>query len=265
MSDEPTFPPPSELLDFSEQVVLVTGAGRGIGAGIALRFAQAGAAVIVNYRSSAEGANTVVSDIKALGRRAIALAADVSKRSEVERLVEQSVDQLGGLDVLINNAGSYPQSTLVEMSEEDWQGVIDSNLKSVFLCTQAAARYWIKKGANGAVVNIGSIEGSGPAPAHSHYNSAKAAVLMHTRAAAQELGRNGIRVNSVSPGLIWREGLEEAWPEGVDKWMANVPLGRMGRADDIGDACLFLASSGARWISGVDLPVDGGILSRPVV
>jgi NAD(P)-dependent dehydrogenase (short-subunit alcohol dehydrogenase family) len=150
------------------------------------------------------------------------------------------------------------------MSEEEWDRVVDTNLKSVFLGTQAAARQM--KGQDppgGAIVNIASIEGESPAPLHSHYNAAKAGVIMHTRAAALELGPHGIRVNSVSPGLIWRPGIEEDWPEGVEHWQQAAPLTRLGRPEDVADACLFLASPAARWITGANLRVDGGVLSRP--
>ena len=122
----------------------------------------------------------------------------------------------------------------------------------------------IEKGCGGAIVNIASVEGETPAPMHSHYTSAKAGTLMHTRSAALELGPHGIRVNAVSPGLIWREGIEEGWPEGVERWKETAPLGRLGMPDEVADACLFLASPTARWISGASLAVDGGILARSV-
>jgi NAD(P)-dependent dehydrogenase (short-subunit alcohol dehydrogenase family) len=150
------------------------------------------------------------------------------------------------------------------MSESEWDAVIDANLRSVFLCTQAAAKQMMAQGSGGAIVNIASIEGENPAPLHSHYDAAKGGVLMHTMAAANELGPHGIRVNAVSPGLIWREGLAEAWPDGVARYKKAVPLGRLGLADDIADACLFLASPAARWITGVNLRVDGGVMTKQI-
>jgi len=263
-SDVMEQPQVSSLLDFSGKGVLVTGSGQGVGVGIALRFAEAGADVIVHYRSSEAGAFEVVSEIESLGRKAVALQADVTVKDEVEKLISGGVEEFGRLDVLINNAGTYPLSTIVEMPEQEWSSVIDSNLGSVFLCTQAAARHWVESESGGAIVNIASIEGESPAPMHSHYDAAKAAVIMLTRNAAQELGPSGIRVNSVSPGLIWREGLEEAWPEGVERWLKASPLESMGRSEDVADACLFLASPGARWITGANLRVDGGVMSGPV-
>jgi NAD(P)-dependent dehydrogenase (short-subunit alcohol dehydrogenase family) len=258
-----TIPPPNQLLDLSDRTVLVTGGGKGIGAAIALRFAEAGANVAVNYNSSAAEAEQVVDQIQDLGRQAVCIQADTTRPEATTRLVESTARTLGRLDVLVNNAGLYPQAALEMMSEEEWDRVLDTNLKGVFLCTQAAARQMRTQGEGGAIVNIASIEGESPAPRHSHYNAAKAGVLMYTRAAALELGPYKIRVNSISPGLIWRQGIEEDWPEGVTQWRATAPLERLGRPDDIADACLFFASPASRWITGANLRVDGGVLSSP--
>jgi NAD(P)-dependent dehydrogenase (short-subunit alcohol dehydrogenase family) len=259
----PPIPLPAELLDFRGKAVIVTGAGRGLGAGIAVRFAQAGASVVVGYRESEAGARSVVETIKAAGGQAVAVPADVTLRAEVERLVNRCGEAFGRLDALVNNAGAYPLAPLLEMKEEEWDLVIDSNLKSVHLCTQAAGRAMTAQGREGAIVNIASIEGTNPAPLHSHYDAAKAGVLHYTRAAARELGPL-IRVNAVSPGLIWREGLARDWPDGVERYQRAVPLGRLGQPDDVADACLFLASPAARWITGAELVVDGGVLAHTV-
>jgi NAD(P)-dependent dehydrogenase (short-subunit alcohol dehydrogenase family) len=154
------------------------------------------------------------------------------------------------------------------MSDEEWDAMIDANLRSVFLCTQIAARQMVNQpkidqDLAGAIINIASIEGENPAPMHSHYNAAKGGVLMYTRASAFELGAQGIRVNAVSPGLIWTEGIEKSWPDGVDRWHEAAPLERLGMPDDVADACLFLASPAARWITGANLRVDGGVMTRP--
>ncbi len=257
-------PSVKHLLDFTDRSVLVTGAGSGLGTGVARRFAEAGASVVVGYRSSAEGANGAVAEIEAAGGRAVAVQADVTVENEVETLIARAVDALGRIDAVINNAGIYPLTPLVEMTEDDWRRMIDANLTSVFLLTRAAGRLWIDQGEGGAIVNIASIEGYHPAPAHSHYATAKAGVLMHTRAAALELGGHDIRVNSVSPGVIWRQGIDEAWPEGVERWHAAAPLGRLGHSEDVADACLFLASPAARWITGADLKVDGGVTANSI-
>lgn len=257
-------PSPKNLLDFTGKVAIVTGSGSGLGTGIALRFGQAGAAVIVNYRSSAAGAAAVVKQIQAAGGQALAVQADVTKKAEVDQLIGQTVEAFGRLDVLVNNAGLYPLNSLLEMTEADWDMVLDSNLRSTFLCTQAAARQMIAQGQGGAIVNIASIEGENPAPLHSHYNAAKGGTIQYSASVANELGLYGIRVNTVSPGLIWREGIEEAWPDGVNRFLKASPLGRLGRPEDIGDACLFLASPAARWITGANLRVDGGVMTKQI-
>ena len=251
------------LLDFTGRCVLVTGAGQGIGAGIARRFAAAGADIVAGFRSSAVGVEASVAEIEALGGRAIAVRADVTRSDDVDRLIARAVAAFGRLDVAINNAGMYPQASLVEMTDDEWTQSLDTNLKSVFLATRAAARHMIEQGDGGAIVNIASIEAEVPAPLHSHYATAKAGVLMHTRAAALELGQHGIRVNSVSPGLIGRPGIETSWPDGVGRWRAAAPPSRLGKPEDVADACLFLASPAARWITGADLRVDGGMSTHP--
>ena len=257
-------PAPRELLNFRGKAVIVTGASGGLGAGIASRFAQAGADVVVAYRANQSGAQAVAKNIEGAGRRALAVQADLSQSAGVAALLERTIQAFHALDVLINNAGAYPNSSLVDMSEAEFDRVIADNLCCVHLCTQAAARAMIARGSGGAIVNVASIEAHNPAPQHSHYVAAKAAVVMYTRSAALELGGQGIRVNSVSPGLIWREGLENDWPEGVHGYLSAAPLRRLGRADDVADACLFLASPAARWITGADLVVDGGVLTHRV-
>jgi NAD(P)-dependent dehydrogenase (short-subunit alcohol dehydrogenase family) len=256
--------PTNQLLDFSGKVVLVTGGGSGIGAGIAQRFAEAGADVAVNYFSSEAGANKIVDAIQAHGHKAIAVQADVRSRKHVERLVQEMVGELGRLDILINNAGIDPLAPLMEMTDEQWDDVVNTNLRGVFLCTQVGASQMIQQDSEGAIVNIASIEAQNPAVMHSHYNATKAGIVMHTRAAARELGEHGVRVNVVSPGLIWEEGLDDAWPDGVSRYLAAAPLGRLGHPDDVADACLFLASPAARWITGANLVVDGGVLTSTV-
>jgi NAD(P)-dependent dehydrogenase (short-subunit alcohol dehydrogenase family) len=264
-SSTPHSPPPvRSLLDLSGRVALVTGAGSGIGRTIAYRFAEAGAAVMVHFQSSQEGAHALLAEIRAAGGHGAAGAADLTDPVAVNELVDATVKTLGRIDILINNAGIYPLATVTEMRVEDWDLVVDTNLKSVFLCTQAAARHMVAAGTGGAIVNVSSIEAENPAPAHSHYNAAKGGVWMYTRAAAGELGRHGIRVNAVAPGLIWKEGLESSWPDGVTRYLAAAPLGRLGQPEDVADACLFLSSPAARWITGASLTVDGGVLTHQI-
>ena len=256
-------PKTNKLLDFSNKTVIVTGASQGIGAGVARRFSEAGANVVVHYRGGKAGAMAVVEEISKAGGQARAVHADLSDPEASASLVQQAVEGFGGLDVIVNNAGIFPNSALLEMSLDDWRTMYSANVETTMLCTQAAGRY-MKENGGGAIVNIGSTSALNPAIDHSHYSSAKAAVLMFTRSAAQELGPFNIRVNTVSPGLIAREGLREAWPDGVNRWESTAPLGRMGEPEDVADACLFFASPAARWITGQNLVLDGGMLSSMI-
>ncbi len=257
-------------LSFAGKVALISGGGRGIGAGISKRFAEAGASVVVSYVQAEEAAQEVAEQIQASGGRAQVIQANVSRADDVERLVSQTVERCGRLDVVVNNAGVYPLSPLLDMADDEWEQVLAANLTGTHNCTQRAARAMIELSAgrndsegSGSIINISSIEAASTAFGHSHYTAAKAGVEQYTRNAALELGEKGIRVNAVAPGLIDRPGLRQAWPDGVKRWQSRVPLARLGTAEDIADACLFLASPLARWITGVTLAVDGGVLVAP--
>ena len=252
-------PKTNELLDFSNKTVVVTGASQGIGAGIARRFSEAGANVVVHYRGGKAAAMTVVEEITKAGGQAHAVQADLSNPEASALLVQRAAEVFGGLDVIVNNAGIFPNSSLLDMSIDDWRAMYSANVETAMLCTQAAGKY-MKENGGGAIVNIGSTSALNPGIDHSHYNSAKAAVVMLTRSAAQELGPFNIRVNAVSPGLIAREGIRETWSEGVNRWESTAPLVRMGEPEDVADACLFFASPAARWITGQNLVLDGGVL-----
>lgn len=266
MSEAAAVPlPVSRLLDLSGQVGLVTGASRGIGAGIAIRLAEAGADVALVHRTpaSAEAAAQVAGRVRALGHRALVIEADVADVAAVEAMVAAVTDALGRIDLVVNNAGLQPVVGLLEMTADQWDEIQAVNVRGAFLVTQAAARRMIAAGRGGAIVNVASIEGLQPTFVHSHYAASKAAVIMQTRAAALELGRHGIRVNAVAPGLIDTGALGTEWPEGVARWQAAAPLSRLGTPDDVADACLFLCSPASRWISGATLVVDGGVLAHP--
>ncbi|MGO4832065.1 SDR family NAD(P)-dependent oxidoreductase [Rhizobiaceae sp. 2RAB30] len=256
-------PPVAKLLDLTGRTVIVTGASGGIGSGIARRFAEAGANVVCHYQSNGAAAEAVVGEIAAAGGKAVASQADISTTAGVDALVAHAVSHFGGLHAIVNNAGHQPVEMLVDVSEASFAKMMAINAGGPFLLTQALAKHVQSTGSGGgAVVNIASIEGHQPAPGHSHYATSKAALLMFTKAAALELGALGIRVNSVSPGLIHRDGIEEGWPEGVGRWKNAAPMGRLGRPEDIADAALFLVSDAARWVSGTDLIVDGGVSAR---
>jgi NAD(P)-dependent dehydrogenase (short-subunit alcohol dehydrogenase family) len=257
-----TVPAVSALLHLSGRVALVTGASGTIGAGIARRFAEAGAHVIAHYGRHRAAAEATVDTIVAAGGRAVALGADLTRQPDVEHMLDACQSAAGLPTILVNNAGTYPVAPLLEMTEPDWDAVVAANLKSVHLVTQALSRRVVAAGVPAAIVNIASIEASNVAPLHAHYAAAKAGVVMHTRVAARELGAHGIRVNAVSPGLIWFDGLDAAWPDGVGRYTRAVPLGRLGLPADVADACLFLASDAARWITGSELVVDGGVLTN---
>lgn len=246
------------------QIALVTGAGGGVGRGIAVRFAEEGAAVVLHCRTAVEAADAVASRIRESGGRAVVLRADLTDEGECRRVVAEAAEWGGGrLTALVNNAGVQPTRELPGMTVAQWRAVVDTNLSSVFACTQAAAEIMRRQGGGGSVTHIASIEANRPAPLHAHYCASKAAVVMHARSAALEYGPFGIRVNTVSPGLIDREGLAEAWPEGVRRWREAAPVGRLGQPEDVGDACVFLASGLASWVTGHDLVVDGGVSARP--
>jgi NAD(P)-dependent dehydrogenase (short-subunit alcohol dehydrogenase family) len=256
-------PETGALLSLAGKVAIVTGASQGIGASIARRFAEAGASVVVHYRRKADDAAEVAASITATGGQAACIQADLSNAAAAAGLIDQSIGRFGRLDILVNNAGMFPTRSLLEMTADEWRAMYASVVDTAMLATQAAARR-MKSSGGGAIVNIASIGAIHPAPEHSHYNSAKAAVVMFTKSAALELGRYGIRVNAVSPGLIARPGIEEEWPDGVARWQAKALLGRLGQPEDVADACLYLASPGARWITGHNLVVDGGVTSSAI-
>jgi NAD(P)-dependent dehydrogenase (short-subunit alcohol dehydrogenase family) len=241
-------------IDMAGSVVVITGASGGIGSGIVARFARAGASLVLQHHrrpapsATADGATTV--------------QLDLTSPHSAGELIARAIERFGRVDALINNAGVQPVAGFAAISDEQWSEVIDTNVSACHRLTQAFARHVLERGGDGSVVHIASIEGTQPAPGHAHYSVSKAALIMHAKAAALELGASGVRVNAVSPGLIHREGLEDAWPEGVGRWKEKTPLRRLGQPTDVGDACVFLCSPMASWITGINLVVDGGVSAR---
>jgi NAD(P)-dependent dehydrogenase (short-subunit alcohol dehydrogenase family) len=241
-------------IDLTGSVVVVTGAAGGIGGGIASSFARAGASLVLHHHRSAAPPSPAAD--------ALAVPLDLRQPGAADELIARAVARFGHVDTLINNAGVQPVAGFRDIGDEQWDEMIDTNVTAAHRLTQAFARHVMDRVGLGSVVHIASIEGTQPAPGHSHYSVSKAALIMHAKAAAIELGRSGVRVNAVSPGLIHREGIDDAWPEGVARWRDKAPLGRLGEATDVGDACVFLCSPLASWISGINLVVDGGVSAR---
>ncbi|MFQ5548496.1 MAG: SDR family NAD(P)-dependent oxidoreductase [Woeseia sp.] len=259
LSDEPTL---AELLDLRDYHVLVTGASGNIGCAIAKRLAAAGAAVILHFRSGKESAEAATEQIVAGGGHAFSIPADLTSEAAVSRLFSELDERELAPDCVVNNAAAQPVQTLPDMTLTDWKEMMASNLDSAFLVSRAAADGMRRRDTAGSIVNVASIEGIDPASGHGHYATTKAGLIMFTRACALEYGAEGIRVNAVSPGLIDREGLAEDWPDGVSRWHDRAPLGRMGLPNDVADAVLFLVSPAARWITGANLVVDGGMSAQ---
>ena len=235
-----------------QEVVLVTGASGNIGRGIAEGLAAAGAAVVVHCHSNAKAADELA---QAIGGRAV--QADLADPQAVDDMLAAVTPTM-----LVNNAARQDVAALPDIGVEDWRAMLATNLDGAFHVMQRCAAAWAKDDRGGAIVNIASIEASDPATGHAHYATSKAALLMLTRAAALEYGPDAIRVNAVSPGLIYRAGLEIDWPDGVERWLERAPLGRLGTPQDVADAVLFLLSPAARWISGTNLVVDGGMSAQ---
>jgi NAD(P)-dependent dehydrogenase (short-subunit alcohol dehydrogenase family) len=240
---------------------LVTGGGRGVGKGISLALARAGCRVAINYRSGAAQAEQTVDEIGRLGGEAFAVRGDVARAADVDAMFEEVLGRLGRLDVLVNNAGVQTWKPLLEISEAEWDEVIDTNLKGCFLCTRAAASRMREQG-GGSIVNIGSGSNKHPFPRLVAYTASKGGIEMFTKVAAIELGAFGIRVNCVAPGAIEIERTRQESPDYAEKWGRLTPLGRAGTPADVGPAVAFLAGPESAFITGQTIWVDGGLFTR---
>jgi 3-oxoacyl-[acyl-carrier protein] reductase len=246
-------------ISLKDKVALVTGASRGIGRSIATTLAGAGALVVINYKSNVVAADDVVNAITAAEGRAAAIQADVSDAAEVEQLFKQVLDRYGKIDILVNNAGITRDTLLLRMKEEDFDAVLQTNLRGVYLCTKAALRP-MTKARGGRIINITSVVGLMGNAGQANYAAAKAGIIGFTKAAAREMASRNITVNAVAPGYIETEltgVLSETVRQAI---LENIPLGRLGQPQDVADLVCFLASDAAGYITGQTLTVDGGMV-----
>jgi len=239
-------------------VAIVTGSGRGIGRAIALELAGAGAKVVVNYAGRADKAEETVQLIRAAGGESLAVQADVSQTAEVDRLMKTTLDHFGKIDILVNNAGITRDSLLLRMKEADWDAVLATNLKGVFLCTKAVSKGMLKQ-RSGAIVNISSVVGLSGNAGQANYAAAKAGIIGFSKSIAKEFASRGIRVNVVAPGYISTD-MTETLAEGTQtEILRAIPLARLGKPEDIAKVVRFLVSPDASYITGQTLCVDGGM------
>ncbi len=245
-------------MDLTNRVAIVTGSGRGIGRTIALKLAEVGATIIINDIGEASSVESVAEEIRAMNRESLAVVADVSLSSDVDRLVETAMTTYGRIDILVNNAGITRDQLLLRMSEEDWDKVLTVNLKSVFLCTRAVLRHMTRQ-RWGRIINMASIVGIVGNAGQANYASAKAGIIGFTKTVAKEVASRGITVNAVAPGFIdtpMTQKLDETWIQEIKK---RIPAGYLGTPQDVAEAVAFLASEEARYITGHVLNVDGGM------
>ncbi len=242
-------------MDLSNKVAIVTGSGRGIGRAIAVKLAEVGATVVVNDVGDAEAA---AEEIRALKRQSLAVTANVSQAQDVAKLIDTTVSTFGRVDILVNNAGINRDGLVLRMSEEDWDAVLNVDLRSVFLCSRAALRHMLKQ-RWGRIISLSSIVGVVGNAGQANYASAKAGIIGFTRSVAKEVGSRGITVNAIAPGFIdtlMTQKLEESWREELKK---RIPVGYLGTPRDVAELVAFLASEEARYITGQVINVDGGL------
>jgi len=241
------------------KAVLVTGASRGIGREIALELARQGANVAVNFAGSEAKANEVVDEIMSLGRDAFAVKCNVSNAEEVAEMVKGTIDRFGKLDILVNNAGITKDNLLMRMKEEEWDDVININLKGVFLCTKAVTRQMMKQRI-GRIINIASIVGVSGNPGQANYVAAKAGVIGLTKTTAKELASRNITVNAIAPGFITTDMTDKLPEEVKAEMLKQIPLERLGEPKDIAKITAFIASDDSSYITGQTFHVDGGMV-----
>jgi 3-oxoacyl-[acyl-carrier protein] reductase len=246
------------MMQLNERIAVVTGASRGIGRGIALELAKRGATVIVNYQRNADAANEVVTQIAEAGGKAQATQADVSLEEDTNRLIKTTIDSFGKIDILVNNAGTTRDNLIMRMSAEDFDTVLETNLRSTWLCSKAVVRDMMRK-RSGRIINITSVSGIMGNGGQTNYSASKAGIIGFTKALAREVASRGITVNAVAPGFVATD-LTANLPEDIAKKInENIPLGRWATIEDVALATAFLASDDASYITGHVLNVDGGL------
>ncbi|MFD2638241.1 3-oxoacyl-[acyl-carrier-protein] reductase [Piscibacillus salipiscarius] len=241
------------------KVALVTGASRGIGKAIALELASKGANVVVNYAGSQERAEAVAQEIKQLGQEAVAVQANVASPDEVKQLVKTTTDEFGSIDILVNNAGITRDNLLMRMKEDEFDDVIDTNLKGVFNCVKAVTRPMMKQ-RGGKIVNVASVVGVTGNPGQTNYVAAKAGVIGMTKSVAKELAARNINVNAVAPGFITTDMTDALSDEAKQGMHDMIPLNRLGEPEDVARVVRFLASEDSDYITGQTIHVDGGMV-----
>lgn len=241
------------------RVAVVTGASRGIGREVALTLAKYGADVIVNYNGSEEKAKEVVAEIETLGRKAIAIKASVSSMDEVSQMIDETVEKFGKIDILVNNAGITKDNLVLKMTEDDFDAVIDTNLKGTFLCMKQVYRLMMKQ-RYGRIINMSSVIGVSGNAGQVNYAASKAGVIGMTKSLARELGTRGVTVNAIAPGFIETEMTDVLSDKVKQEIEGQIPLKRMGQVQDVAEAVAFLASDKAAYITGQVLHVDGGMV-----
>ncbi len=249
------------MFTLTGKVAIVTGSGQGLGKAIALTFADAGAHVVV-VDWNKETAEKTAAEIKAKGARSLGVVADLRKSDAVANMVERTLQEFGTIDILVNNAGGHFPKPFVEYSEGGWDAIIQENLKVTFLCTQAVGKVMIQQKGKASIVNIASRAGLDPFPSAAPYSAAKAGIINLTRTLSLEWGPYNIRVNAIAPGVIVTTGTRELHrddPEFYEKRIKKVPLRRLGEPENVANVALFLASDAADYVTGVTIPVDGGI------
>ncbi|MBN2864989.1 MAG: 3-oxoacyl-[acyl-carrier-protein] reductase [Thiotrichales bacterium] len=246
-------------MDLSNKVAIVTGGASGIGRAISLSLAKHGANVVINYNRSADKANALVAEIEAFGGKAVAVQADVSQYQDAEKLMQTALDTFGTLNILVNNAGITDDALILRMSEQQFDNVINTNLKGVWNMTKVAAKTLLKSG-YGRVINISSVSGVLGNAGQSNYSAAKAGVIGMTKAVAKEFAARGVTVNAVAPGFIESDMTDKLNDEQKQAWQAMIPLKRFGKKEEIAEVVTFLASDLGAYITGHTLEVDGGLV-----